>query len=81
MPITLIASFHRLQSITQDVQLIIEALQSSQLVELSPDKLKARTKLNPTKWPVLESNSPGVPADAASNLVGNNNIDAPASHN
>lgn len=53
LPLSLIASFHRLQSLTTDVSLIIEALRSSHVVELSPDNVKARTRINPTKWPIL----------------------------
>ncbi|KAI1283742.1 La-related protein 1 [Halotydeus destructor] len=57
VPLSVIATFHRLQSITQDLKLIIEALDSSSDVELSEDKIKARAKTNPTKWPIGEDGS------------------------
>lgn len=39
LPISLIASFHRVQALTQDVSLVVQALQSSPLLQLK-DSLK-----------------------------------------
>jgi len=52
LPISLIASFHRVQNLTQDVNMIIDSLKDSQTVELSDNKLKARTKNDPARWPI-----------------------------
>ncbi|KAG8453892.1 hypothetical protein GDO86_000496 [Hymenochirus boettgeri] len=53
LPISLIASFHRVQSLTTDVKLICEALKDSTEVEILDQKI--RKKVNPEKWPI-----PGV---------------------
>lgn len=55
IPISLIASFHRVQALTQNVTLIIEAIQESDKLELSEDKLHVRGKNDPDKWPIEES--------------------------
>lgn len=52
LPITLIASFHRLQSLTTDLTLVTEAIQQSKLLEQS--NTMVRTKENPTIWPILD---------------------------
>lgn len=52
LPISLIASFHRVQALTQDVQMVIDALQDSSLVEVV-DQIKVRTRVNPEKWPLV----------------------------
>ncbi|XP_017875883.1 la-related protein 1B isoform X3 [Ceratina calcarata] len=59
LPITLIASFHRVQTLTTDVGLVIEAIMESDKLELV-DRFKVRTKIDPLKWPIL---------DTAENLV------------
>lgn len=51
LPVTLIASFHRIQALTTDVALVIEAIQESETLELV-DNFKVRTKTDPTKWPI-----------------------------
>ncbi|XP_051942086.1 la-related protein 1B isoform X3 [Hippocampus zosterae] len=50
LPISLIASFHRVQALTTDVSLIVEALKNSKEVELLDDKV--RCKAEPERWPI-----------------------------
>jgi len=52
LPISLIASFHRVQALTQDVSLVIQALQQSSLLQLK-DAVKVRTINDAEKWPIL----------------------------
>ncbi|XP_053976270.1 la-related protein 1B isoform X2 [Hylaeus volcanicus] len=54
LPITLIASFRRVQILTTDVALVIEAIMESDKLELV-DGLKVRTKTDPLKWPILDA--------------------------
>nr|XP_048716756.1 la-related protein 1 isoform X4 [Caretta caretta] len=54
LPITLIASFHRVQALTTDVGLIVKALKDSKVVEIVDQKI--RRKEQPEKWPL-----PGPP--------------------
>ncbi|XP_038269336.1 la-related protein 1 isoform X4 [Dermochelys coriacea] len=54
LPITLIASFHRVQALTTDVSLIVKALKDSKVVEILDQKI--RRKEQPEKWPL-----PGPP--------------------
>ncbi|KAK2725487.1 hypothetical protein QYM36_000095 [Artemia franciscana] len=53
LPVSLIASFHRVQALTQDVSLVIQSIKDSGALELR-DGVKVRTRANPTKWPILE---------------------------
>ncbi|XP_058811670.1 la-related protein 1 [Topomyia yanbarensis] len=69
LPVTLIASFHRVQALTLDLNTIITAIQESEELELTDD-YKVRTKTDPTKWPI-------DPADVGSNHYGSN-VSAPA---
>lgn len=52
LPISLIASFRRIQELTPDVTVIIRSLEASSTVELSPDHVKARPRINPHLWPM-----------------------------
>lgn len=52
LPISLIASFHRVQLLTPDVSVIIQSLENSASVELSENHLKARPRDNPLSWPI-----------------------------
>lgn len=57
LPLTLIASFHRVQALTLDVAVVVEAVRVSQTLELSADEpFRVRTKSAPTKWPIKEAN-------------------------
>ncbi|CAN2388848.1 La ribonucleoprotein domain family member [Pristimantis euphronides] len=53
LPLPLIASFHRVQSLTTDISLICEALKSSTEVEIIDQKV--RRKVDPEKWPIPAS--------------------------
>lgn len=46
LPISLIASFHRVQALTQDVSLVIQALQQSSLLQLK-DGVKVSDLIRP----------------------------------
>ncbi|OCT99810.1 hypothetical protein XELAEV_18005591mg [Xenopus laevis] len=50
LPISLIAGFYRVQSLTTDVDLICEALKDSAVVEIVDQKI--RRKGDPEKWPI-----------------------------
>ncbi|XP_015600652.1 la-related protein 1B isoform X3 [Cephus cinctus] len=54
LPITLIASFHRVQALTTDVGLVVESIRESDKLELV-DGFKVRTKIDPLKWPILDA--------------------------
>ncbi|XP_063929139.1 la-related protein 1-like isoform X2 [Zophobas morio] len=56
LPITLIASFHRVQSLTDNLHLIIDAVSSSDKIEFASG-FKVRPKHEPTKWPLLDGNN------------------------
>lgn len=51
LPVTLIASFHRVQALSTDVSLIIDAVKDSDKLEFC-NGFKVRTKTEPTKWPI-----------------------------
>lgn len=57
LPITLIASFHRVQALSSDVALVLAAVKESDKLEVYKD-FKIRTKYDPLKWPM-----PNVGAD------------------
>ncbi|VDM57888.1 unnamed protein product [Angiostrongylus costaricensis] len=66
LPITLIASFPRVRSLTQDLTLICEGLRDSDKVELSDDANMVRPRLNPTKWPLPPAVHSTVPSTSRS---------------
>ncbi|XP_018495362.1 la-related protein 1B [Galendromus occidentalis] len=51
LPVSLIAGFHRIKALTQDINLFIQAVKESSLVELR-DNLEIRTRERPTYWPL-----------------------------
>lgn len=53
IPVTLIASFHRVLALSTDVALIITAIKESDKIELL-EGYKVRTKTNPTIWPIKD---------------------------
>ncbi|XP_040274371.1 la-related protein 1B [Bufo bufo] len=55
LPLSLIAGFHRVQSLSTDLSLICEALKNSTEVEIVDQKI--RKKVDPEKWPI-----PAAPA-------------------
>ncbi|XP_023035543.2 la-related protein 1 isoform X1 [Drosophila willistoni] len=53
IPVTLIASFHRVLALTTDVALIVSAIKDSDKLELL-EGYKVRTKTTPTIWPISD---------------------------
>ncbi|XP_013141859.1 PREDICTED: la-related protein 1 isoform X1 [Papilio polytes] len=53
IPVTLIASFHRVRALTADVQLVLDAIRDSDKLQLI-NGFKVRTAFEPTKWPILD---------------------------
>lgn len=51
LPITLIASFHRVQALSSDVALVLQAVKESDKLEVYKDFM-IRTKNDPLKWPM-----------------------------
>ncbi|KAJ8923701.1 hypothetical protein NQ315_010282, partial [Exocentrus adspersus] len=56
LPVTLIASFHRVQALTNNIALIVEAIKASDKLELTAG-FKVRPKHDPVKWPILDKNN------------------------
>lgn len=54
IPVTLIASFHRVQALTSDLALVIGAVQESELLEIV-NGFKVRRTVEPLKWPITEN--------------------------
>lgn len=54
LPISLIASFHRVQALTQDIDLVIDSVQTSTKIELNETCSKMRTTQDPLKWPIFD---------------------------
>ncbi|UJR21259.1 hypothetical protein I4U23_024354 [Adineta vaga] len=52
VPLSLIASFNRVRSLCDDIQLIADAVQDSLVVELN-DQCMVRCRTDPTRWPLL----------------------------
>lgn len=50
LPVTLVASFNRVRSLTNDVTFIVQAVQDSEIVEVKDGKF--RPKNNPDSWPL-----------------------------
>jgi la-related protein 1 len=66
LPITLIASFHRVQALSSDVALVLAAVKESDKLEVYKD-FKIRTKQDPLKWPMSNvGEAPIVRADVDS---------------
>ncbi|KAG8280952.1 La ribonucleoprotein domain member 1B [Homalodisca vitripennis] len=55
LPVTLIASFHRVRALTMDINKVLQAIQASKELQLSPDNFKVRTVNDPTKWPIPDT--------------------------
>lgn len=54
IPVTLIASFHRVLALTTDVALIVNAIKDSDKLDLF-EGYKVRTKTTPTIWPISDA--------------------------
>ena len=50
LPVTLVASFNRVRSLTNDVSFIVQAVQDSDIVEIKDGKFRPKT--NPDSWPL-----------------------------
>ncbi|KAJ7327761.1 La ribonucleoprotein domain member 1B [Desmophyllum pertusum] len=81
IPLALIASFYRVQALTQDFNFILEALKGSEAVELTDGKI--RKKDNPAVW-AITPDQPITEAEMSAHMEppkpGNrfNNIDNPS---
>ncbi|XP_017295061.1 la-related protein 1B isoform X3 [Kryptolebias marmoratus] len=67
LPVSLIAMFHRVQALTTDISLIMEALKSSTEVELVDDKIRCKTE--PERWPIPAPPVVGSPRTDFSQLI------------
>uniref|UniRef100_A0A0N4VJW9 La-related protein 1 n=1 Tax=Enterobius vermicularis TaxID=51028 RepID=A0A0N4VJW9_ENTVE len=63
LPISLIAGFPRVRTLTSDVELIMAGIKKSDKIEISADELKVRPKDNPQQWPLLPANPTTVNID------------------
>lgn len=52
LPITLIASFHRVQALSAELSIVLTAIKESENLEVFED-FKVRTKDDPMKWPIV----------------------------
>ena len=50
LPVTLVASFNRVRTLTNDVTFIVQAVEKSEIVEVKDGKF--RPKENPDSWPL-----------------------------
>lgn len=53
VPLTLVAGFHRVQSLTMDFQTVFEAIDESDKLEVL-DGVKVRPVVDPLKWPITD---------------------------
>ncbi|XP_053213394.1 la-related protein 1-like [Panonychus citri] len=60
LPISLIASFHRVKALTTEVALVIDALRGSDKVEFNENGTKLRTTADPLKWPIFDQRQPQI---------------------
>uniref|UniRef100_A0A452RQN1 HTH La-type RNA-binding domain-containing protein n=1 Tax=Ursus americanus TaxID=9643 RepID=A0A452RQN1_URSAM len=67
LPISLIAGFHRVQALTTNLNLILEALKDSTEVEIVDEKM--RKKIEPEKWPIPGPPPRTVPQTDFSQLI------------
>lgn len=55
VPVILLMTFRKLKNLSQDKDFVVQAMQSSEKVELSADCQLLRPHLNPERWPFLNS--------------------------
>ncbi|PIK45846.1 putative la-related protein 1B [Apostichopus japonicus] len=60
LPVSLIANFHRVKALTENMELIIDALSDSTQVELSLDQARIRRKEEPEKWIISGAQIPAT---------------------
>lgn len=84
LPVPLIASFHRVQALSTDLEIILNAVKESEVLEIFDD-FKVRTKIDPTKWPINNTNEvmlnggmSNIKMDGTYNIVRDGDIPAPA---
>lgn len=86
LPLSLIASFPRVRSLTKDMELIVDGLRDSDKIEMSADETKVRPRSNPQQWPLdqappstenEENNAARRPSSATSAVDGK---ESPASN-
>ncbi|KAG8192438.1 hypothetical protein JTE90_017968 [Oedothorax gibbosus] len=73
IPITLIASFHRVQALTTDISKVLEAVGSSETLQLidCPEKGPVvRTTVEPEKWPIHDALSTEFHNDVPTQIPG-----------
>lgn len=63
LPISLIAGFPRVRTLTNEVELIMAGIKKSDKIEISSDELKVRPRDNPQQWPLLPANPTTISAD------------------
>uniref|UniRef100_A0A8D0CBD1 La ribonucleoprotein 1B n=1 Tax=Salvator merianae TaxID=96440 RepID=A0A8D0CBD1_SALMN len=67
LPVSLIASFHRVQALTTNISLILEALKDSTEVEIVDQKMRKR--IEPEKWPIPGPSPRSLPQTDFSQLI------------
>jgi len=63
LPITLLQSFRRIENMTSDFSILMEAIQSSQLLEMNPQNTHIRLRNEWPRW-ILAPQQAGSPAPA-----------------
>jgi la-related protein 1 len=58
--VAVIAGFNRVRMLTPDLLMVVESLQESTVLELTPDQQRVRTRDNPLQW-VLPGAQPAAP--------------------
>jgi len=54
LPVTFIASFPRIKTMTQDINVLVQAIQSSPELKLNKDLTCVRRVHEPNKWPIAD---------------------------
>lgn len=65
LPINLIASFHRVQALSTDLKVVMDAIRDSEVLEITD--FKVRTKDDPTRWPIQDPTGKQAMAIASMN--------------
>ncbi|XP_078602234.1 la-related protein 1B-like isoform X1 [Branchiostoma floridae x Branchiostoma japonicum] len=74
--LSLIASFYRVQALTTDLGLILQAIKDSEELDMENDE-KVRTKVDPEKWPIAGPPIPYTPGKISGNVDLTALVDAP----
>jgi len=74
IPLSLLSSFHRIQSMSVDRALLLRAIRSSKLIELDEKESAVRPVDEPEKWPIKDSLSmTTLPLPPQTGVYHNNN--------